>query len=160
MNRAVTEIRDYSIQETSRISGLSESTLRYYESIGLIDPIARDTSSHHRRYSERDLDSVIATACLNATGMSIPDMRAYLRNRAEGASSAADQIELLERQRRRLADEVVFVRLRQQYIDVKVAYWRAVRDDDAVSVRSLTAQAHDLAALLRSARSASDKEAA
>ena len=30
------------IQETSRRSGLSEPTLRYYEEIGMIGPIARD----------------------------------------------------------------------------------------------------------------------
>ena len=32
----------HSIREASMISGLPESTLRYYEQIGIIDPIARD----------------------------------------------------------------------------------------------------------------------
>ena len=30
------------------ISGLPESTLRYYEQIGIISPITRDPSSGHR----------------------------------------------------------------------------------------------------------------
>lgn len=34
------------------ISGLPESTLRYYEQIGIIASIARDPSSGHRAYSE------------------------------------------------------------------------------------------------------------
>lgn len=34
------------------ISGLPESTLRYYEQIGIIAPITRDPSSGHRAYSE------------------------------------------------------------------------------------------------------------
>ncbi len=34
------------------ISGLPESTLRYYEQIGIIATIARDPSSGHRAYSE------------------------------------------------------------------------------------------------------------
>ena len=32
------------------ISGLPESTLRYYEQIGIIAPITRDPSSGHRAY--------------------------------------------------------------------------------------------------------------
>jgi MerR family transcriptional regulator, copper efflux regulator len=38
------------IRDVSRRSGLSEPTLRYYEEIGLIGPIARDESSGHRRH--------------------------------------------------------------------------------------------------------------
>jgi hypothetical protein len=38
------------IQDVSRRSGLSEPTLRYYETVGLIGPIARDARSGHRRY--------------------------------------------------------------------------------------------------------------
>ncbi|MEV0379487.1 MerR family DNA-binding transcriptional regulator [Nonomuraea sp. NPDC050643] len=37
------------IQDVSRLSGLSEPTLRYYEKIGLIDPVDRNESSGHRR---------------------------------------------------------------------------------------------------------------
>jgi len=43
------------IRDVSRRSGLSEPTLRYYEEIGLIGPIARDESSGHRRYRTEDL---------------------------------------------------------------------------------------------------------
>src|SRR3954451_20599455 len=36
-------------------SGLPESTLRYWERIGLTPPVARDPSSGHRRYREEDV---------------------------------------------------------------------------------------------------------
>jgi DNA-binding transcriptional MerR regulator len=39
------------IQEVARRTGFSESTLRYYERIGLVGPVPRDQSSSHRRYS-------------------------------------------------------------------------------------------------------------
>ncbi|MET0700316.1 MAG: MerR family DNA-binding transcriptional regulator, partial [Mycobacterium sp.] len=38
------------IQQLARRTGLAESALRYYERIGLIDPVPRDDSSGHRRY--------------------------------------------------------------------------------------------------------------
>ena len=52
------------IQEAARRSGLSEPTLRYYEEVGLIGPIARDPSSGHRRYREVEVDTPQALACL------------------------------------------------------------------------------------------------
>jgi hypothetical protein len=35
--------------------GLPESTLRYWEQVGLISPVRRDASSRHRRYREEDV---------------------------------------------------------------------------------------------------------
>ena len=46
------------------LSGLPESTLRYYEQIGIIDPIARDPSSGHRAYSDDDIQSLVTISCL------------------------------------------------------------------------------------------------
>ena len=46
------------IQDVSRRSGLSEPTLRYYEEVVLIGPIARDPSSRHRRYREEEVDTL------------------------------------------------------------------------------------------------------
>src|SRR5436190_17817633 len=100
MNTQTDKTQLYTIREVARLSGLPESTLRYYETIGLIHPITRDASSKHRVYNEQDVNFVIAIACLNATGMSIEDMRTYLKNRSQGAQAADEQVELLETQKR------------------------------------------------------------
>lgn len=139
----------YSIQEASRIVGLPESTLRYYESIGVLDPVSRDASSGHRRYTDRDIDAAISIACLSATGLSIQKMRAYLANRKAGATAAHGQIELLEQHQRLVATEVRLLQLRQEYLAVKVEYWRAVRDQDPARASELTHQAGEIAVRLR-----------
>jgi DNA-binding transcriptional MerR regulator len=56
------------MRDVSRRSGLSEPTLRYYEEIGLIGPIARDENSGHRRYRTEDLDVLQALACMRDFG--------------------------------------------------------------------------------------------
>lgn len=71
----------YTIMEAAKLSGLPESTLRYYETISLIDPIKRGESSKQREYTDDDINMIIAVACLSATGMSIDSMREYLGNR-------------------------------------------------------------------------------
>src|SRR6476620_7406204 len=94
--------RSYTIKETAALPGLPASTLRYYESIGVIAPISRGESSKHRVYDEADLDQLMWVACLAATGMSVSDMRSYVANGQVGAAAADQQIELLTEHGRRL----------------------------------------------------------
>lgn len=142
----------YSIREAAKLCGLPESTLRYYETIGLIQPVGRDASSRHRRYTDGDIDYAVAVACLNATGMSIDDMRAYLRNRGQGARSAEEQIRLLEGHKRHLAEEAHSLELRRRYIDAKIAYWRAVLTGDAAQAEGIGKSARLISQELRAAR--------
>jgi DNA-binding transcriptional MerR regulator len=76
------------IQEVSRRSGLSEPAPRYYEEVGLIGPVDRDTRSGHRRYGDKDVDVLQLLACLRALGMGIEDMRTYQANRGRGGRAA------------------------------------------------------------------------
>ena len=76
----------------SRRTGLAESTLRYYERIGLIDEVPRDERSGHRRYPPGLVAAIEAMSCLRGTGMSVVDMRAYLANVQRGRAGAAEQL--------------------------------------------------------------------
>ncbi len=46
---------ELTIQEVAKRTGLSIDTLRYYERIGLLEPVGR-AQSGHRRYTQQDLD--------------------------------------------------------------------------------------------------------
>ena len=136
--------RVYTITQAAKLSGLSESTLRYYEMIGLINPIKRDPSSKHRVYSEEDINFIIAVACLSTTGMSISDMRSYLKNRSKGTTAANEQIELLESQKQRLVNEAHFIKLRQRYVDTKIEFWQAVISGDAERIERAKVSANTI----------------
>ena len=149
----------YTIREVAKLSGLPESTLRYYETIGLIHPIARDRSSKHRVYNEHDVNFAIAIACLNATGMSIEDMRTYLKNRSLGAQTANEQVELLETQQQRLAEEAHNLELRRRYVAIKIAYWQAVASGDTQQIEATREQTYALAQELKLPKEVSKEEA-
>lgn len=125
------------------MTGLPASTLRYYESIGVVAPVGRGESSGHRVYDEQDLDQLMWVACLAATGMSVSDMREYVANGQRGRAIAADQIRLLTEQATRLAAEGERITLRQEYVNLKIDYWRATEagDDDRAELRSAEARA-------------------
>jgi DNA-binding transcriptional MerR regulator len=149
---APTAQRSYTIKEAASLTGLPASTLRYYESIGVIAPISRGSSSRHRVYDEDDLDQLMWVACLAATGMSVRDMRQYVANGLLGPAAAGEQIELLADQERRLALESERLATRQRYVRLKIDYWQAVRDGDAARADSLSTEARALADELKHAR--------
>ena len=91
MNLIGHDAGDLTIQQVSRRTGLAESPLRYYERIGLIDPVPRDESSGHRRYPPDLVTAIEGMSCLRGTGMSVEDMRTYIANIDRGQSGAADQ---------------------------------------------------------------------
>ena len=128
----------FTIQEVARRSGLSEPTLRYYEDVGLVGPIDRDTSSGHRRYRGTDVDTLEALACLRAAGVSIEDMRTYLANRARGREAAAEQRDLLLRHAVRIEAEIAAQRVRLEYLREKAALWDARdRGDDTAEAAAI-----------------------
>ena len=144
--------RSYTIKEAAALTGLPASTLRYYESIGVVAPVSRGSTSGHRIYDDTDLDQLMGVACLAATGMSVADMRSYVANGSLGPVAAQDQIALLSGQQRRLAAEAEQIKIRQRYVRIKIDYWTAVEEGDDARAGLLAGQARTLADELRDAR--------
>jgi DNA-binding transcriptional MerR regulator len=131
-----------SIAAAAARCGLPESTLRYWERIGLLGPISRDPSSGHRRYDESEVSQLETMANLRAVGLSIEDMRTYLGQARQGDDAALQQRELFQAHADRLAREVNDLELRRRYLELKVRYWdaRAGGDlDKAAAVGEQTA---------------------
>jgi MerR family transcriptional regulator, copper efflux regulator len=143
-----------SIQDAARRSGLTAPTLRYYEDIGLIGPVARDESSGHRRYRETDLDALQSLACLRAMGVGIEDMRAYQSNRLRGHAAAGEQRDLLLRHAERIEHDIRVLRVHLDYLQRKAALWdardRSDADDEAEAQLRVDAILPDLEAVLGS----------
>lgn len=143
-------VESYTVQQAAALSGLSEHTLRYYEKIGLINPVHRQASSGHRRYGPTELIMLEAIACLRATGMPIDQMRRYLELRAEGGNHA-DAAELqvllsahLEELHRRMADLQKHI----EYVGLKIQYWRAYEAHDEQAAAAISQEAQKLARAL------------
>ena len=66
----------YSITELSKTLNLTAPTLRYYEEIGLLPPVLRNTSGQ-RVYTEEHFDRLHAILCFKNAGMSIADIQKF-----------------------------------------------------------------------------------
>ena len=133
------------IKQMAAQSGISEYTLRYYEKIGLIQPIPRDGSSGHRRYSAETARVVETLACIRASGLSLDEMRQYLRLREHGDEAAAEQKALFLAHAEKVEEEIRQLEIRQRYLRGKVAYWDARLNGDIELAEQIAAQNQEIA---------------
>jgi DNA-binding transcriptional MerR regulator len=83
------------IQQVAHQTGLSIDTLRYYERIGLLEPVSR-TESGHRRYTSRDLAWIDLLIRLRDTGMPLAQMVHFARLRRQGDVTLTERRLMLE----------------------------------------------------------------
>lgn len=85
------------IKEAAAATGLTTHTLRYYERIGLIDPIPRQDNKH-RLYRDEDILWIGFLLKLRSTGLPIRKMLRYaeLRRMGNQLQSVSERKALLE----------------------------------------------------------------
>lgn len=113
------------ISDFAARTGFSEDTLRYYEKIGLLGPILRD-SAGHRVYREADLIWAAFLGRLKATGMPIAGMRAYAKARARGDVTLPERHAQLVAHRAQVAARIAELQDCLSGLDTKIATYRAM----------------------------------
>ncbi len=83
------------IQQVAQQSGLSIDTLRYYERIGLLEPVGR-AQNGHRRYTQHDLDWIDLLIRLRNTGMPRAQMVRFAQLRRQGSATLTERRIMLE----------------------------------------------------------------
>ena len=108
------------ISDVAAETGLTTSTLRYYEQEGLLRGEIDRASSSHRRYSEQDLRWVEFITKLRATGMPIRDIRRYTELAREGDHTTPDRLALLVDHRERVLAQLADMQRSLDAIDFKI----------------------------------------
>lgn len=117
----------YSIGQVSKKTGLGVHTLRYYEKEGLL-PFVSKTSSGLRTYSDNDLGWIKMIECLKATGMPLKGIKQYIDWFIEGDSTLTKRLEMFEKQKQNLENQLSQIQNNMQMIDYKIRlYQKAVQ---------------------------------
>ena len=93
------------IQQVAQLTGLSIDTLRYYERIGLLEPVGRARSGH-RRYTQHDLDWIGLLIRLRNTGMPRAQMVRFAQLRRQGAATLTERRIMLEQHQHSLEERM------------------------------------------------------
>lgn len=102
-------------------------TLRYYEKIGLLDPIARQDNTH-RLYREEDLLWIGFLLKLRSTGLPIRDMLRYaeLRRAGNTAESVSARKALLQQHARTVEETIAELQSNLSILHMKVKMYEDI----------------------------------
>lgn len=93
--------KEWTIQQVAQQTGLSIDTLRYYERIGLLEPVGR-AQSGHRRYTQSDLAWITLLLRLRETGMPRAQMIRFAQLRRQGDTTLVERRMMLEQHQQAL----------------------------------------------------------
>ncbi|MEL6148556.1 MAG: MerR family transcriptional regulator [Chloroflexota bacterium] len=109
----------YTTGEMSEKTGVSIPTLRYYEDIGLLDPVTR-AANGHRRYDDKDLLRIEFLKRLRATGMSIADMQYYVDLFRAGDDTLTERVDMLTAHKQRVQEQIDALLATRDFLDMKI----------------------------------------
>ncbi|GAA0912580.1 MerR family transcriptional regulator [Virgisporangium aurantiacum] len=118
--------RAYTVSEVSAQTGLSAHTLRWYEQVGLLDPVHRDAAGR-RRYSEDDLGRLGFLLKLRSTGMPVRDMIRFVElSRLENDAGVAEKLQILVDHRERVLTQINALQEDLKVIEFKIDIYSGI----------------------------------
>lgn len=112
----------YSITNVSEKTGLTNYTIRYYEKIGLLPHINRN-SNGIREFSQDDVFWIEIIKCLKNTGMPISDIKSIVDLSLEGEHTSCKRKEILIEHRNKILSQIKNLQNNLLKIDLKIAWY-------------------------------------
>ncbi len=118
----------FSIQQVSERTGLSAYTLRYYEQVGLLDPVGRDAGGR-RRYTRDDVAWIAMLILMRDMGLTLGQIREFAALMREGESAAPERRALIEAHQAQVQAQVEALCESLEMIEHKLAMMRRMESN-------------------------------
>ena len=96
---------NYTIGEIAELFGLAQSTLRYYESEGLLDPVQRNEGGR-RIFTQKEIRRIRFILTLRNAGIPVEEIKQYVKLFHEGVHTIPERKQILVSRLDILKDEV------------------------------------------------------
>lgn len=116
----------YSIGEIAKMTGLSPSTLRFYDKEGLLPGLKRQGGK--RIFDESHIETLRIIECLKRSGLEIRDIRKFMELTTKGSTSYAQRRELMEERRLKTLEQIEELQRTLAVLEYKCWYY-----DEALS---------------------------
>lgn len=113
------------VKQMSERTGLSVSTLRYYDQEGLTPQVTRSRGGV-RQYTKEDVCWLELIACLKHSGMALADIRRFMEMCGEGEEAADERKKVLAKQKERLEKQIACLKCSLELIEYKLAHYREI----------------------------------
>ncbi len=121
----------YTIGEMARLLDIPASTLRYYDKEGLLPFVARSNGGI-RMFQDSGFEWLQVIGCLKSAGMSIRDIREYIRLALAGDSTVEQRLALFQRQREALLAQMAALQETPDTLDYKCWFYETARSAGTV----------------------------
>jgi Predicted transcriptional regulators len=108
---------------------ISYETLRFYCNEGLVPNVKRD-KNNYRKFGEKDLNWLKGLLCLRDCGMSVRDMKMYMKLCMCGYDSIGARQKILHERKEKLLEQMEQLQKNVDFIDEKQQYFEAVLRGD------------------------------
>lgn len=119
-------MKNYTIREISEMFELPSSTLRYYESEGLLPEVPK-SSSGQRIYSDEHVERLKCINCFKRTGMTIPQLQKFFIYEADEAAHIDKIISLLKDQEQIVNKKLIQLQKDSAHVHHKVEYYSEIK---------------------------------
>ena len=117
------------IKEVAEKFDMTNDTLRYYEKVGLVGPVKKN-SSGMRVYSESDLKRIEFIKCMRSAGISIEVLKKYVDLYDEGESTKLERQHLLEEEQDKLEEKIKTMTEALEKLKYKIELYKTNKLDE------------------------------
>lgn len=115
----------YTMKDICRETGMAYETLKFYCNEGLVPNVKRN-ANNHRIFDDRDVAWIKSLTCLKNCGMSIQEMKLYIRLCLQGEASIPERRIILNQKREQLCRQMTALQASIDYIDWKQSFYEDV----------------------------------
>ncbi|MCI6271753.1 MAG: MerR family transcriptional regulator [Erysipelotrichaceae bacterium] len=112
----------YSMKEACKLTNLTYEKLKFYCNEGLILNVKRD-SNNYRIFDESDIEWINGITCLKNCGMSLKEIKEYIKLCFDGEKTINKRKEILKLKKIELEKKIEEINNSIMYIDKKNKYY-------------------------------------
>lgn len=112
----------FSMKQTCEKTGMTYEGLKFYCNQDLVPNVKRD-AGNRRVFDERDIAWIKGLGCLKRCGLSIQEMRHYVRLCQQGVSTIQERKVILAQKREALLDQIAQLQGAVAYVDEKQKFY-------------------------------------
>lgn len=120
------------IGEISKITGLSISTLRYYDKNGLLPNLSR--SNGIRKFNKDDLQTLKMINCLKISGMNIKEIKQFIDWCSIGDETIEKRLNMFIDQEKNINNQIKKLQDSLKLIKFKKWYYKKALDDKTENI--------------------------
>lgn len=117
----------YTVGEMAKVLNVNTSTLRYYDSEGLL-PFVERSSGGMRMFSEKDYEALMVINCLKKSGLTIREIKRFIEMAMQGDETIEQRLALFTSRREAVQKQIAELQQTLRLLNYKCWYYETAKE--------------------------------